>query len=221
MSTPPATVILANGDFPRHPVPVQALREAGRIVCCDGAAARLLATGREPDVIVGDLDSLSAALRTRFAARLVHDPDQETNDLSKSVRYCLTRGWTDLTILGATGRREDHTLGNLALLADYAAQARVELLTDHGRFTPVLAPRSFASAAGEQVSIFALDSSTRVTARGLRYPLDGLRLARWWQATLNASLGASFDLAFEGGPLLVFQCYADTAGATEAAEHSR
>lgn len=221
MNTSPSTVILANGDFPRHAVPLQALREAVRIVCCDGAAAGLLAADRDPNAIVGDLDSLPAELRARFAARLVHDPDQESNDLTKSVRYCLARGWHDLTILGATGRREDHTLANLALLADYAAQARVELLTDHGRFTPVLAPRSFASSTGEQVSIFALDSATHVTARGLRYPLEDLRLTRWWQGTLNESLGDAFELTFKGGPLLVFQCYRDTTGAGGIAEHSR
>ena len=47
---------------------------------------------------------------------IVHVTEQETNDLNKAFRYCLANGWTDIVILGATGKREDHTLGNIGLL---------------------------------------------------------------------------------------------------------
>ncbi len=56
------TVLLANGDFPRHPVPLTILRRAGSLICCDGAAANLPA-GIEPDAVVGDGDSLPPAAR--------------------------------------------------------------------------------------------------------------------------------------------------------------
>ena len=52
-------VILANGNFPTHPVPLQTLQGAKTIICCDGAAESLINSGRTPDIIIGDLDSLS------------------------------------------------------------------------------------------------------------------------------------------------------------------
>ena len=113
--------ILAQGDFPASGRCLQLLRDADLLLCCDGAAATALEHGFEPDEIVGDLDSLDAALRERFAARLFHDRDQECNDQTKAFRRALSYHPTRIVILGATGRREDHTLGNISLLADYAA----------------------------------------------------------------------------------------------------
>ena len=82
------TVIVANGAFPRHPVPLSFLREASRIICCDGATESLLEYGLEPDYIVGDMDSLSHELQQRYSHCLHHDPDQYTNHLTKSVKFC-------------------------------------------------------------------------------------------------------------------------------------
>ena len=206
------TAILANGNFPIHPAPLAALREAERIVCCDGATVKLVATGLEPAAIVGDLDSLPENLRARFGAILHPEIGQNDNDLAKAFRFCIRQGWRNLVILGATGLREDHTLGNLAWLADFARDAEVSLLTDTGSFTAVYAPTTFPSHPGQQVSIFTFDPQTVLHAQGLRYPVDGLRLTRWWQATLNEALGESFDLSFEGGPVLVFQTYGEDCG---------
>ena len=202
------TVILANGVFPTHAVPLAAVKAAERIVCCDGAADKLVAAGLEPAWIVGDLDSASESLRLRCRDKLVCMREQETNDLAKAFRFSVSQGWTDLVILGATGLREDHTLGNLSLLADFAREAKVLLLTDTGWFTPLLTSGRLPASAGQQVSIFSLDPATEVSADGLKYPLAGLRLSRWWQAALNEACGDLISLTFAGGPLLVFQTYA-------------
>lgn len=202
------TVILANGQFPVSDTPLRALSVAERIVCCDGAAGKLNAAGFEPSWVVGDMDSLSEADRMRYGGRLVRVDEQESNDLAKAFRFCLSRGWDDVTILGATGLREDHTLGNLSLIVDFAREARVVLLTDTGRFTPVLAPMALPAFRGQQVSIFSFEPGIRVYAEGLKYPLDGVPFTRWWQATLNEACGDEVGLVFEGGPLLVYQSYA-------------
>ena len=202
------TVILANGLFPSHPAPLAALRSAERVVCCDGAADRLVEAGFEPAWIVGDLDSVSSGVRDRFRERLVAVREQASNDLSKAFHFCRSRGWRDLVILGATGLREDHTLGNLSLLADFAREASVRMLTDAGWFTPLLSSAALPACAGQQISLFALDPRTAVSAEGLKYPLDRLRLERWWTASLNEASGEVIRLDFTGGPLLVFQTYA-------------
>jgi thiamine pyrophosphokinase len=204
----PCTVILANGDFPSHPVPTAVLRTAERIVCCDGAAARLTAAGLSPAAIVGDLDSLPAPLRASCADRIHQDPGQDDNDLAKAFRYCLSRGWRRLVILGATGRREDHTLGNLGWLPDFAAEADVALLTDTGTFAAVTGSARFPSHPGQPVSLFTFDGHTVLNARGLRYPVTNLQPVRWWRATLNEALGETFEVSAANGPALVFLAHA-------------
>ena len=132
------TVIVADGDFPSTELPLECLKEAAHIVACDGAANQLLAHGIMPDWIVGDLDSLPEVIKEKLPERIVHMSEQESNDLSKAFRFTQEKGWDELIILGATGKREDHTLGNLALLSEYAQKVKsVIMVTDYGRFVAI------------------------------------------------------------------------------------
>lgn len=183
------TVILANGEFPKKDgVAWRILAAAKRVVCCDGAAdAYRRRFRRWPDVIVGDLDSVSRLpSRASRPPLLVRIPDQDTNDLEKAMAYCAERGWKNPVVVGATGRREDHTLGNVFRALDYGC----EVVTDTGRFVPVCGKAAFRVARGTAVSIFAPDPRTRMTSRGLEWPLDEVRFRNLYCATLNRATGA-------------------------------
>ncbi|MRR19329.1 thiamine diphosphokinase [bacterium] len=203
------TVILANGKYPSHKVPVKHLTEADLIVCCDGAAEKLVAHGLEPGIITGDLDSVSPALKQRYEKILVPDADQETNDLTKAVKWCVTQGIEEVVILGATGIREDHTLGNISLLADYSRLLKATIVTDTGSFRVFDRSVTISSSPGQQVSVFSPDPGLAITSSGLRYPLKGLKLSSWWRGTLNEAEGESFRLEFTGGQLIVFMEFAE------------
>lgn len=193
------TVVLADGDYPSREFALGLLERCGYVVCCDGVADEYIGRGGMPAAIVGDLDSLSAAVRAEYADRIYRDGDQEYNDLTKAVRYCVSQGRRDITILGATGRREDHTIGNISLLADYMDVARVRMVSDHAVITPVDAGRTvFGSFPGQQVTILTFDPRTLVTTESLRYPLREAGLRLWWQATLNEALDDSFALELTG-----------------------
>lgn len=198
-------VIIANGRFPQHPVPLSYIEEAEYIVCCDGAANDFIARGRVPDAIVGDCDSISEENKVRFADILYPNSDQETNDLTKSVQFCVENGRQEIIIVGGTGKREDHTLGNISLLADYEELAKVIMVTNWGIFTPIQSFTEFKSYKGEQVSIFAIDPK-ELTTCNLKYPVDGRILTSWWQGSLNESLGDAFSIDPKGR-VIVFQVY--------------
>ena len=130
-------VVVANGLFPTGQQALELLRQAEFVVACDGAVIGL-ENGRLPDAVVGDLDSLPEPVRNRYSDRIHRVKDQETNDLTKAVNYVKTLGFREVLILGATGRREDHTLGNISLLAQYVTEfERVEMVSDFGWFTPL------------------------------------------------------------------------------------
>ena len=105
----PEAVILANGDYPTHPIPLQILANAPYIVCCDGGADAYINRGNVPDVIIGDGDSLSEENRRKYSHILHCVSDQETNDQTKAVNFLLSQGKKNIAIVGATGKREDHT----------------------------------------------------------------------------------------------------------------
>jgi len=199
-------ILLAAGDFPTHPVPLQVLefyRE--RIICCDGAANALLQAGYYPESVIGDGDSLSPESYDKLSGRFIYDPDQETNDLTKAFHHALSRHYRRLLILGATGKREDHTLGNLSLLADYMDHAHVRMLTDYGMITPAQGNVVFTSCPGQQISVFCMDHQP-LTIRGLQWPVERRIITRWWQASLNEALSDSFEIETTG-KVIVFQEY--------------
>lgn len=171
-------VILAAGDFPkRGGLAWQALERATVVVCCDHAAdAYRRRFHTEPTVVVGDCDSVKG----RFA-ETVKIAEQETNDLEKAIRHCRERGWTNPLIIGATGKREDHAIGNVFR----ALAHRLDILTDYGRFHAVDAKAVFRVKEGTPISIFAPNPRTRMTSTGLEWPLDGVRFENLYCATLN------------------------------------
>ena len=178
------TVILAAGDFPRKGGAAwKLLAAAPRVVACDSAADVYRHRFRKwPTVIIGDLDSLSR-LPSRVSRHpsLVKVSDQDTNDLEKAIAYCAQQGWRNPVIVGATGKREDHTLGNVFRALAY----NCTIVTDHGRFIPVRGQATLTVAKGAAVSVFAPDPKTRMTSRGLEWPLDEVRFRNLYCATLN------------------------------------
>ena len=155
-------VILANGEFPKKGGAAwKLLASAKRVIACDGAAkAYLRRFGKPPFAVVGDMDSVG---RVPEGAEVAWIPDQETNDLEKAARWCRARGWRRLVAVGASGRREDHAIGNVFRALDLG----VELVSDFGRFVPFRGKASFRVAKGTPVSVFAPDAATRMTSKGL------------------------------------------------------
>ena len=181
----PEAVIVGNGDFPSHPFPLAVLDQAPCVVCCDGAANTLADSGRVPDWIVGDGDSLSEENRIRFHDRIHHIPDQETNDQTKAVMFLLSQGIKRIVLVGATGKREDHTLGNISLLMEYQQMgAEVVMLTDYGFFIPATGDKVFAGFPRQQVSVFNF-GAIQLRSEGLNilsmiFTLCGkVRLMKW------------------------------------------
>ena len=200
MEYPFEAVVVAGGDYPTAPQPLEVLHNAPFVVCCDGAADRYIATGHVPDAIVGDGDSISAYNRTKYASRLHIVAEQETNDQTKAVNFLLGKGMRHIAIVGATGRREDHTIGTISLLIEYArAGAQVRSFTDHGVFIPCNGDTTLKCRKGQQVSIFSI-TAKNLSAEGLLYPIYDF--TNWWQGTLNECTGEEFTIHAEGEYLL-------------------
>lgn len=172
------TVILAAGDFPRKGSEARRILEgAKRVVCCDSAAdAYRRICRREPFAVVGDCDSVKGRFRT-----IVRIDEQDTNDLSKAVGFCRENGFVHPVILGATGKRDDHSIGNVFRALDLG----LDVVTDYGRFTVLEGSATYRVKKGSAVSVFATDPSTEMTSKGLEWPLDGVRFENLHCATLN------------------------------------
>lgn len=197
-------VILANGDYPTARVPLDILSTAPFVVCCDGGANSYIEQGHTPDVIIGDGDSLHPEYARKYAHIVTKVAEQESNDQTKAINYLLAKGKRNIAIVGATGKREDHTIGNISLLIEYARKgAHVRTYTDYGVFVPCNGNTTLQTKVGQQISIFSI-CATIERAEGLLYPI--YNFTNWWQGTLNECTGTSVRIEAQG-EYLVFLNY--------------
>lgn len=207
-------LIAVNGDMPQalH----AAAEQADLVIACDGAAAQLLERNIVPDIIAGDMDSLPADLQEKYRDITARFSCQETNDQTKAFRTALGKGADSITVVGITGRREDHALGNLSLLPEYLEEIEksslrdgteihvssgktdcpVHALTDHNLIIPVTGSVTIRIEDYTAMSIISMDPELEIESEGLQYPTGGIRLDRWWKATLNRITAGTVRLTF-------------------------
>ena len=193
-------VIIGGGEFPTTEIPLGIIKNTPYIVCCDGAADSFIASGAIPNAIVGDGDSISTENKVKFHHLLHIISEQESNDQTKAVRFCIEQGKKKIAIVGATGKREDHTIGNISLLIEYARNGcDVCIFTDHGMFVPCNGTTTHKCRKEQQVSIFSITAKD-LSAEGLLYPIYDFN--NWWQGTLNECIGEKFTIKANGEYLL-------------------
>lgn len=201
-------VILADGEFPTNPHLLNLLKN-NFIAACDGAVYNLDKINIKPNIIVGDLDGISNKLKNKYQDKIIHIKEQNTNDLSKTFFYCLKLGFDDFIILGATGKREDHTIANIALLPKLAKECKYIIMkSDYGEFSIYKTPCKVNSIKGEQISIFCFDKNAKLISKGLKYSLSSISLDYLYSGTLNEAIDDYFHISSNiPTELIIYKAY--------------
>lgn len=221
---------MCNGGIPPEKIVTESLAATDLVIGADGGGNILLELDVVPDVVIGDLDSFrsgngdqirrtqhdtghrdEAGLAGTPAGKdlnfeLIHDPDQETNDLEKALTLALSRGATEAVILGATGLRLDHTLKNLSVLLQFSSRFRDILLRDATCDMRIL-PRTFTmeTIPGQTISLFPLSGRVDgITTGGLLYALNDETLENGvHDGSSNEATGKQISIAHRSGDLLL------------------
>lgn len=201
-------VILANGEFPHHEYLHDIIIDAQSIICCDGAVNKLVKHDIEPDYIIGDCDSLHPSIQKKYANKITTITDQSSNDLAKALNFAKeTLKIKHIVILGATGLREDHTLGNIPLLLQYLDSfVALAIISDFGIFTPHHSTSVLLTLPGQQISFFSLNADNSFSCEELKWPLKQLKLSAWNNGTLNEATGKRLTLHVTQ-PAIVYRAF--------------
>ena len=205
-------VIVCDGKFPRSEYPRYLMMSADFTICCDGALVKYLRAGksmfgqeRRPDLVIGDMDTLSRAMQKKYSDIIIKENEQEHNDQTKAVRWAVNNldDVGHIYIIGASGGRLDHTIGNASLLMEYTRMFELdskgiilEMVTDEGTAFAINDTIEFDCGVGRQVSIFSPDNNLRIKSTGLEYPTDDVVFDNWWKATLNNAVADTVRLEF-------------------------
>jgi len=154
--------------------------EGELIIGADGGAAQALAWGLVPDLVIGDLDSLSEPDRAKLVQAgcrfLVHPRSKDETDLELALTQAIVEGARQITILGALGGRLDHTLANLLLLSLPVLEGvavRIVAGVQEARLVRSGESVCLHGQPGDLVSLLPIGGEVRgVTTVGLAWPLQ-------------------------------------------------
>jgi thiamine pyrophosphokinase len=172
-------VIVANGEFLYSARLLCVVDAAQVVIAADGGANWLMAHGRLPQVLIGDMDSVAPdvlhVLDEGGCRLLRHARDKDETDTELALSEALALGATHITLLGAVGGRIDHALANVLLLA-MPQLAAVQVTLFDGRSYLSLAREEIVIGGeeGDVISLLPFSGDVEgITTTGLRYPLRG------------------------------------------------
>jgi thiamine pyrophosphokinase len=195
-------VIIANGDLEYTTDIKKIIQDAALVICADGGARHFKALKMIPDVMIGDFDSILNDDRRFFKEKnvkmLSFPPEKDQTDSELCVSWALENNATDITLLGVTGSRLDHTLANIFLLKKLTLlNVPARIINKHNEIYVVKDFIELNGKPGELLSIIPLTQKvTGVTLKGLEYPLSNVTIE------MGSSLGVSN--CFKGTSASVF-----------------
>jgi thiamine pyrophosphokinase len=199
-------LIFANGDPPSAELVAELGGRADLVVAADGGADKALALGIEVDAIVGDLDSVSGAVRARLPPARFHQVrDLDTTDLQKAIAFAIEYGCDAADIVGAGGGRADHALANLSVLVLFRGQADLRVHDDLFEIRLVQGTATVEAEPGTVVSLVAIGPCEGVTTTGMRWDLHDYALAFSPYGVHNEVAISPATVSVRNGDLLLFR----------------
>lgn len=183
------------------------LRSRPFIICADGGANKVRSFGITPDCIIGDLDSITNATRRYYASvPVIHVARQDSTDLEKALDYLLEQRFRSAAVVGATGDRPDHTMGNFSILVKYHKKILLQFIDERCEISVIQKKIRFKTFAGQKISLVPMGKCSGVTTSGLKYPLHneplepGVR-----EGTSNEAFARTAAVSVRQGNLLLFR----------------
>lgn len=179
--------------------------EGSYVIAADKGLLQLRARGAEPDLVVGDFDSLGYVPEARELVR--HPVEKDDTDMLLAVREGLRRGYRTFILYGGLGGRLDHTLANIQTLAFLREHGARGLLIGEGTAVTLIENGTirFPATAQGTLSVFCFgDRAEGVTETGLHYTLDNANLTNAFPLGVsNAFCGRGSEVSVQNGKLLL------------------
>ena len=202
-------IILANGKPPRKNI-IKFFNRKGynTLICADGGANSALKLNLTPDVIIGDMDSISAEAKRKFSrsSKLISIIRQNDTDVEKCLKYAIKKGFSQALLTGVTGNRLDHTICNLGIVLKYFQQIDISLIAEESYLKTYKRNVKLKSFKGETISLYGFDKKTRIQSIGLKYHLNNVALPFGEkESTSNVSTGRNVELKIRNGIIFIIR----------------
>ena len=189
------------------------------VIVVDGGLDYCEFLGIEPDLILGDFDSVTdgerqalESIETQCPEKVIRlKPEKDDTDMLYAIKYALERGYREFRIYAATGGRFDHTLANIQCLLYLKNHDAVGYLMDGNGMILALQNESVAFRENMEgyVSLFSLGKKAEgVTIKGLKYELENATISNDFPIGIsNEFIGKKAEISVENGELVCMISY--------------
>lgn len=203
--------MIANGEACSTELIGQLLEWSPFVLVLDGAIHRVMDLGIKIDALLGDFDSHDRALaelENQMPVEIIHTPDQNKTDLQKGIEYLISKGFSAVNIIWATGRRADHNLTNVTDIVRYRSQINIVMLDDYSRIIPL--PPIFKKwyVKGSVLSLMPVGTVSGIVTTGLKYNLnqEELKIGYRSGSSNEADEDGLVTIQYASGDLLLMEC---------------
>ena len=204
-------IILANGRPPGKNVITHLMKSGyNTLICADGGANSAGRMGLTPDYIIGDLDSTEEKFLKMFGGKCVVRKIKRQNDtdVEKCLKFAVKNGFREAVLIGVTGDRLDHTFCNLGILLKFFDEIKLRMIAENSILTVYTGKVKLLTEENETISIYGFDRKTKITSRGLKYPLNNSSLPFGEkESTSNVALSKNVSLSIKGGRVFIVRDY--------------
>ncbi|MCH6575770.1 MAG: thiamine diphosphokinase [Bacteroidetes bacterium] len=202
-------IILANGKSPRKSV-ITFFQKNGfdTLLCADGGADSALRLGLTPDYIIGDLDSISKEAIKEFknTSKILQYKRQNDTDVEKCLKFAIKNKFNEALLIGVTGNRLDHTLCNIGIVLKFFNKIKLSLLAENSYLKHDTGDVRLQTQKSEIISLYGFDKKTKITSKGLKYPLKNISLPFGdKESTSNVSTSNSIQLKIRKGIIFIIR----------------
>jgi thiamine pyrophosphokinase len=191
--------LLLNGEQPKK-LPVFSNYE---IICAtDGAYQYLLENKITPHFISGDFDSLK---KLPIEIEAIETPDQNFTDFDKILQILFDKGHTNIDVFGASGKEQDHFLGNLNTAIAWKEKLKITFFDNHGSYFLANKKIKISNCKHKIISLVPFPEAKEIHTKGLQYSLNNEDLVFGKRiGTRNKAIENEVEISFTSGNLFIF-----------------
>ncbi|MBN2252264.1 MAG: thiamine diphosphokinase [Kosmotogaceae bacterium] len=187
------------------------LKETTLVSAADSGAEMLRSLGRHPDLLVGDMDSISETTldwcRRKGSLIIIYPPEKDDTDTQIALQSLEEREITEVEIFGATGLRLDHFMGTLASIYGVRNSLKATIVEDSVEIGMVSKELISSVEPGETWSLFPFGGQqTVISLKGFKYPLRDAFLEYGNPLGVsNETIESEVQILCKGGTVLYFR----------------
>lgn len=202
-------IILANGKPPAKNVLVLLMKQGySTLFCADGGANTARKMSLIPEYIIGDLDSVYNSTLKFFQhkSEIIKLDRQNDTDVEKCLKQAIKLKFDEAILTGVTGDRLDHTFCNLGIVLKFFNKIKIKIIAENSLLEALTGNQIIPTFRGETISIYGIDSRTKISSKGLKYPLHKVALPFGQkESTSNVASDNEIELEINGGIIFLIR----------------